>query len=71
MDNSITVQFSRGGATITAQLEGVKYSPDVFNDILVQGTRALGRVMTGDEDEVEQYQILTLDELMNQIKDDD
>lgn len=73
-DPSITVQFVYGSVGVTAQLDGVRYSPDVFNDILVQGIRALKQVMpeSGEPPTQDAWQAHThMNDLLEALSDDD
>jgi hypothetical protein len=71
MDQSITVQFSYGSISVTCQLEGTGYSPDVFNDILTQGVRALKQASSETPKEDDSYKVLTLEELFERFDNDE
>lgn len=73
-DPSITVQFVYGSVGVTAQIEGVRYSPDVFNDILTQGVRALQQVMpdSGEAPTQDAWRAqMNMNDLLEALSDDD
>lgn len=70
--SNITVQFSYGTASVTCQLEDLPYSPDVYQDVLKQGVRALAEVIGEKPDTIStKYKVYTLDEFLERFEDKD